>query len=80
MMKANKVSAVSFIEMIIEDGVLHLFMDFGNGGSLDSLDRCLSLIEINIILKKLLKGLVALQKHRVVHRDLNHKNILLTKA
>ena len=76
-MKVNKQSAISFIEMIIDEGLLHLFMDFANGGSLESLDRCLSEVEINLVMKKLLKGVIAMQRHRVVHRDLNHKNVLI---
>ena len=65
------------VESILKDGTLYLFMDYANGGSLENIGRCLSEVEINLVIFKLLKGLKTLSKHRVVHRDLNQSNVLL---
>ena len=71
MMKAHNKHCISLIERVLDNGILLLLMDFANGGSLESIGRCLNEMEIRSVIKKILKGLDTLQRQRVVHRDLN---------
>ena len=55
----------------------HIFMDYANGGTLNSLKRDLTEKEFWFIIKKLVEGLTKFEDRKYVHRDLKPDNILL---
>ena len=68
---------IQIIEELEFKGKKHLFMEYENGGTINSLNRAVSEKEFWTILQKLVEGLSLMDYKQIAHRDLKPDNILL---
>ncbi|XP_022671758.1 serine/threonine-protein kinase 10-like isoform X4 [Varroa destructor] len=73
---------VELKEAFLHDQELWLFLEYCEGGALDSimvdLERPLTEPQIRYVCREMLKALSYLHSHRVIHRDVKAGNVLLT--
>ncbi|ESO83096.1 hypothetical protein LOTGIDRAFT_223090 [Lottia gigantea] len=75
-------NVVGLHEAFYKDGNLSMFIEFCEGGALDSimvdLEKPLSEDQIRYVCHEMCEGLVYLHDNKVIHRDLKAGNVLLT--
>ncbi|KAG3149458.1 hypothetical protein PI126_g11995 [Phytophthora idaei] len=84
LMHLHHVNIVQFVEVVENDSQLALVMEYASGGDLEAFLRwqqestgCLSEPAIMRIFIQIVLALQYLHEHRILHRDLKPKNILL---
>ena len=77
----NHPNIVQVIDKGEADGRLYFAMEYVPGASLDQVmdERRLSLLEALRIFKEVCNGLEYAHQHKIIHRDLNPRNVLISK-
>jgi serine/threonine protein kinase len=82
MSRMHHKNIVTYYDTIIQNGFLKIFMEFIDGGSIESLIQSYGRLDTKVVAnftRQICKGLKYLHEHNIMHRDIKCANILVSR-